>query len=245
MTRVLRALVVDDEPPARARLRRMLTETGQVEIVAEAGTAAEATVLLEEHHPDVVFLDIQMPQGDGFPVVDALRDHPGRVALIFVTAFADYAVRAFDVAAVDYLLKPYSARRLNVALQRARLHVTAAAGPVVPPARRRDRLAVEIGGRIRLIDSTAVDYAKSERNYVRLHTGPQSHLIRETLSNLESTLDPACFLRVHRSLIVRLDRIREIEPLGHGEMLLRLSTGASLISGRAYRDAITAALGLR
>ncbi|MEV5569471.1 LytTR family DNA-binding domain-containing protein [Spirillospora sp. NPDC052269] len=235
---MIKTLVVDDEPPARRRLQRMLTPHEDIRLLAGCGSPATAIAALDRHRPDLVFLDIQLSEGDGFDILEAIwgRHDP---AVVFVTAFSQHAVRAFEIDAVDYLLKPYGQERLDLALTRVRGHL--AQRPAAPAL---DRLPVEIGGRIRLLDLDAIDYVRAEDGYLRIHTGARSHLIRGTLARLQERLGSAEFLRIHRSVIVRVDRIRELEILGHGEMQLILSSGDVLSSGRAFRDRVRAALGL-
>lgn len=239
----LHALIVDDEPPARRRLRAMLAGEPGVSVVDECGTVAEAARQLRAlDRVDVVFLDVQLPEQDGFGLTDELAwgafDH--EPAVVFVTAHAEHAARAFDVRAVDYLLKPFSPERLAEALDRVR--EVAAAGA----ARRasRQRLPVDLGGRIRLLELDQVEYLRSEGNYVRVHTTTGAHLVRGSLSALGTRLPADRFCRVHRSLIVRLECVREVAVLAHGELALHLRSGATLISGRSYRERVRAALGL-
>lgn len=232
---MIRALVVDDEPPARRRLAALLGHHPDVTVVDECASADEAVHAIGAHRPDVVFLDVAMPEADGFSVLDQLADPP---AVVFVTGHAHHAARAFDVAAVDYLVKPYHRERLATALDRVRASLRR-------PRPAAGRLAVGTGGRTRLLDPSEVDYLRADGNHVRVYAGTVSYPVRATLTGLLSTLDPAEFLRVHRSLAVRLDRVRDVETLRHGELALRLRTGALLISGRAYRDQVRRALGLR
>ncbi|MEH1125671.1 LytR/AlgR family response regulator transcription factor [Micromonospora sp. CPCC 206061] len=235
----MRTLIVDDEPPARRRLRALLRDRPDVAVSGEAGTASAAVAAIRQTHPSLVLLDIRMPEGDGFDVLDELRgDHAP--AVIFVTAFSQHAARAFDVRAVDYLVKPFARERLWTALDRAASQLAALTAPPAPLR----RLPVDVGRRIRLVDADEIDYLRAEGNYVRVYAGAQSYLLRQTLTGLVARLDPADFLQVHRSLVVRLDRVREIETLDHGELMLRLTTGAALITGRRFRDPVRSALGL-
>ncbi|MBO2445860.1 response regulator transcription factor [Actinomadura barringtoniae] len=235
---MIKTLVVDDEPPARRRLQRMLAGHEDVHLLAGCGSPATALTALHQHRPDLVFLDIQLPEGDGFGILDAIwGEHDP--AVVFVTAFSRHAVRAFEVDAVDYLLKPYGRDRLDLALDRVRDRL---ARRTAAPAL--NRLPVEMGGRIRLLDLDSIDYVRAEDGYLRISAGTRSHLVRGTLAKLQERLGSAEFLRIHRSAIVRIDRIQELEILAHGEMRLTLSSGNSLISGRAYRDQVRAALGL-
>ncbi|HYN94971.1 MAG TPA: response regulator [Pilimelia sp.] len=231
---MIRALVVDDEPPARRRLIALLGHHPDVTVIGACGTAAEAVRAIGADRPDVVFLDVAMPEADGFTVLDDLPDPP---AVVFVTAHAHHAARAFDVAAVDYLVKPYHRERLAAALDRVR-----ALARHAPPV---GRVAVGVGRRTRLLGTAEIDYLRADGNYVQVYAGAASYPVRATLTALLSTLDSAAFLRVHRSLAVRIDRVRDVEVLRHGELALRLRTGALLISGRAYRDEVRRALGLR
>lgn len=248
MTAPIRTLVVDDEPAARRRIVRLGGAHPDIRIVGEAGTAADAIELLESASPDLVFLDIRLPEGDGFEVVDALAATPARrrrPAVVFVTAFSEHASRAFDVHAVDYLMKPFSPERFNTALERVREHLgrTAAVDDPEPHVASR-RLPIEIDGRVLLLDTERIDYIRAERNYVRIHAGGDSHRVRGSLGAMERKLDPARFSRIHRSLIVALDRVQEVETLDHGELALRLRSGVILVSGRTYTTALRSALGL-
>lgn len=232
----MNALIVDDEPPARLRLRTLLQTHSDITVIGECGTADQAVTAIANDPPDLVLLDIQMPEGDGFTVSEMLAGTA--TAIIFVTAFSEHAARAFDVNAVDYLLKPFNRDRLQAALDKARLHLTHTRS-----ARHLRRLPVDIGGRLRLIDLACVHYLRSERNYLRVHTADRSYLIRDTLNAIQSRLDPDRFLRVHRSVIVNLDHIHEIQILAHGELQLHLTDGTTLISSRASRTRLRAALG--
>lgn len=231
---MIRALIVDDEPPARRRLRVMLASEAGIEVVAEAGTAAEAADAITSYAPDLVFLDIHMPEGDGFSLLGDIGPLP---AVIFVTAYGEHAVRAFEVSAVDYLMKPFDRTRLGAALDKARAHLAHQCAPL-------RRIPVEAAGRIRLVDTADLDYVRAERNYVRLHATGRTYLLRQSLTRLERLLDPREFLRIHRSLIVRLERVVEIETLEHGELSLHLLGGVTLVSGRSYRERVRSAFGL-
>jgi two-component system, LytTR family, response regulator len=241
----VRVLLVDDEPPARRRLRALLGAEADVEVVGECATAAEAIAAVGRHRPDLLFLDVRMPEGDGFQVAEAVGD--GGPLIVFVTAFGDHAVRAFDVRAVDYLTKPFTPQRLSEAVRRSRQALAAAhaVSPGAPagatPLR---RLPVDLGRRVRLVDTRDIEHLRAEGNYVRVHLDAGSYLVRATLTTLCARLDPTEFLRVHRSAAVRLDRVREVETLAHGELLLRLASGAAVITGRHYGPAVRAALGL-
>jgi two-component system LytT family response regulator len=245
-------LIADDEGPARKGLRMLLEEHPDLQIVAEARTGSEAVAAIETLHPELVFLDIQMPDGDGFDVVRTIG--PARMpVVIFSTAFDQYALQAFDANALDYLLKPYDRARFEQALDRARkqlqrrtlderlVHVLAR---MDERTRYLQRIVVRHGARTQFVAVSSVDYFESEANYVRVHVGERSWLVRDTLGNIEAQLDPTRFLRVHRGLIVHVSRIVEVESRAAGEYVLSLSTGAKLTSGRTFRAAIHAALGL-
>jgi two-component system LytT family response regulator len=236
----LRVLVADDEPLARARLLRLLAQFPDVEVVAECGSGQDAVEQMHARTPDAVFLDIQMPDLDGFDVLDSLP-RERRPAVVFVTAYSEHAVRAFEARALDYLLKPVSGERLRQALERLRF----AAMPPAPAATEYPpRLAVTVGARIHLIDVASIERVDAHANYVELHLGGRSLVLRETLSNLEARLDPRRFLRVHRSHLVQLEAIVEAHPQESGRFALRLRSGARVNSGRSHGAKLRAALGL-
>ena len=256
MSDPITVLIVDDEPPARRRIRALLEAEPHVRIAGECGNGRDAIEAIEQHRPDLVFLDVQMPEADGFEVLRAL-DPERMPVVVFVTAYDQYALQAFDAHALDYVLKPFDRERFATALRRAAVQVqrTRAEGTdarlraLVQELRGEpgalQRLAVRVGSRIRLVDVGEVDYFEADSNYVRVHVGERSHLIRETLSALEGRLDPTRFLRVHRSLILNLSRVVEVEPLFAGEYVLFLRGGVRLTSGRTYRARVQEALGLR
>ena len=236
----LRALIVDDEPLARARLRRLLGQLPEIEVVADCSNGEQAIAALHEGTQDVVFLDIQMPDMDGFDVLDSLP-RERRPHVVFVTAYSEHAVRAFEARALDYLLKPVSAERLRQSVERLRF----APGQAAPGnGAYAERLAVPIGGRIHLVDTTEIDHVGAHANYVELHLGTRSLVLRETMNHLEARLDPKRFLRVHRSRIVRLDGVLEAQAQDSGRYLLRLKCGAGVVTGRSYSARIRAALGV-
>lgn len=236
---MIRTVIVDDEPLARRRLRSLLAEHPDVTLIAECASVAQAADAIAADEPDLVFLDIELHQGNGFDVLAAIGRDADLPAVVFVTAHAEHAARAFDVAAVDYLLKPYGRERLAQALQRVR------AGRSRPvDATRPHRLAVDVGRRIRLVDFDDIDYLRADGNYVRVYAGPATYLVRDSLTGVLGHLDQSAFLRIHRSLAVRLDRVVEVQVLPHGELSLTLRTGTVLVSGRRYRDQVRFALGL-
>ena len=235
----LRAVVVDDEPLARARLRRLLAQHPGVEVLADCGSGEESIATLEQLQPDVAFLDIRMPDMDGFDVLDALgAARPPHV--VFVTAYSEHAVRAFEARALDYLLKPVSAERLRQAVERLCVPAARAA----PEAAYPERMPVPINGRIHLVETAQIDHVDAHANYVELHLGTRSLVLRETLTRLEARLDPKRFLRVHRSRLVRLDGIVEAQAHASGRFLLRLKCGARIVTGRSYAARVRGALGV-
>jgi DNA-binding LytR/AlgR family response regulator len=236
----LRTLVVDDEAPARERLKRFLASMEDVEVIGEATDGVQAVELIESESPDLVLLDIQMPELDGFGVVEALEEPP---PVVFVTAYDEYAIRAFEVCALDYLLKPFSHQRLAAAIGRARDQIAGERGvdarlgslleSLTAAGRYMTRLAVRDRERIRVLDAGELDWIGIRDEQVLVHVGQDAYPIRRTLSELEARLDPACFFRAHRSAIVNLDRVREIVPWFKGSHILRLSTGVEVDLSRA------------
>ena len=235
---MIRVLLVDDEAPARALLREMLSAEPDVEIVGEAATGLEAVKAAAELEPEVVFLDIEMPKLDGFEVLELLDPE---VAVVFVTAYDSHALRAFEVHAVDYVLKPYRAERLREALSRARARVGGRPEPAVlahaarPPGQYAQRVVVKDGAHIHVIPIDRLDYAQAQDDYVALRTEGKTLLKTQTLGGLEATLDPSVFVRVHRSYLVRLDRIRALEPYGKNDHVALLADGTRVpVSREGY-----------
>ena len=252
--RVIRALIVDDEPPARRLLRWHLERHADVEVLGEAATGTEAVARIRTLDPDVVFLDVQMPELDGFGVVREIGANM-MPPVVFVTAYDVHAIRAFDVNALDYLLKPIEAERFDMMLARARAHVGRSAEPglarLLEALRPRDtveeqssRIPVRVGDRIRLVSQADIDYVTADGNYVHIHTGKESHQLRESLAVMEQRLAGPAFLRVHRSTIVNTAHVIELEPLFKGEYVLRMRSGARLTTGRSYREQVRRAFGL-
>jgi two-component system LytT family response regulator len=250
---MIRAVIVDDEPPARRRIRALLANEQDVEVIAECRDGREALTVIPAAQPDLVFLDVQMPETDGLAVARALgRKAGGELPLfVFTTAHSQFAIPAFDVDALDYLLKPFDPDRFRAAVARAResLGVIRRGADLPSPAPAIsgtyvDRVPVRMGTRIRLVPVEDIDYCEAEANYVRLHAGGQSYLVRETLAGMEAKLDPARFLRIHRSLIVQVARVESLEPLFHGDYVVKLRSGARLTSGRTYRARLHQALHL-
>jgi two-component system LytT family response regulator len=252
----IRTLIVDDMPPARGRIRRQLAQADDFEIIGECGDGASAIASIRELRPDLVFLDVQMPEVDGFGVVAAL-EATERPAILFVTAHDEYALRAFEVHALDYLLKPFDTERFERALDRVREQIRlrrertfdprieALLAQLRPDTRYLKRIAVKTRGRTRVVSIADIDWISAEGNYLSLHAGSEAHLIRETLGALEQQLDPERFARIHRSTIVNLDRVREISPLFNGDQSVRLADGTELTASRSYYDSLRALLGER
>jgi two-component system LytT family response regulator len=276
----MRVLIVDDEPIARRRISRLLRLEEGVEVVDEIGSGTDAVAAIRQQQPDLVFLDVQMPDLDGFGVVSALGEGGTAMpAIVFVTAYNEYAVRAFDVNAVDYLLKPFDPERFRSAFHRARAQLeqktsaeagrrikalleevlgeeraqaiaaggtngggahVAAAPPQAPRTRYLDRLMVKHDGRVFFVKVLDVDWFEASGNYVRVHVGRVSHLIRETMHGIESQLDPNQFARIHRAVIVNLDRIRELQPWFAGDYIVILRDGRQLKLSRTFREALQA-----
>jgi len=241
----VRILIVDDEAPARQRLKRLLANIEEMEITGEAADGVQAVELIERQQPDLVLLDIQMPGLDGFGVVEALEQPP---PIIFITAYDEYAIRAFEINALDYLLKPFSKERLEQAIGRAReaqrdeqrftqqlvplLESLASQGQYLT------RLAVRAPNRIRVLNADEVDWISVEAEQTFVHVGNEAFPIQRTLADLETRLDPTCFFRTHRSAIVNLDRVKEIIPWFKGSHKLRLTTGAEVDLSRAQARAL-------
>ena len=263
----IRALVADDEPLARDRIRRLLEEEPDIEVVGECADGDTAAQAIVELRPDLVFLDVQMPGRDGLAVVEAVRaEHLPYV--IFATAYDEYAIRAFELHALDYLMKPFNPRRLRAAVARARqalakdraphderllallarmsatqddLERRLGSAPLAPggPAEGwLERLTVRDRGRIHFVRTADIDWIGASGNYVELHVGTTVHLVREKLSGLAARLDPTRFVRIHRSTIVNVERIREIQPWFSGDYVVLLHGGAKLNMSRNYRQLV-------
>jgi two-component system LytT family response regulator len=254
--RTIRTLIVDDEPAAREGMRSLLAADADVVVVGECSNGTEAVAAIRETRPDLVFLDIQMPELRGFGVLDEVAEERPP-AVVFVTAFGQYALRAYEVHAVDYLLKPFTDERFREALHRAKQQVRqawldelpqsiAALLPEREPWRRPrylDRLPIRSGGKVTLLPVREIDWIDAEGDHVRIHVGKISHLFRDTMANLEEQLDSARFVRIHRSTIVNLEKVKELEPFFHGEYVVVLHNGTTLKLSRRYRDRLEARLG--
>jgi len=250
----IRTLVIDDESLARERIRDMLACDPQIEIIAECANGKDAIEAIQLHAPDLIFLDVEMPGIDGFGVLEALPPE-GMPTIIFVTAYDQYAVRAFEVYALDYLLKPFDQERFDKALARAKAHLSSersdalnqrilnALEEIKTRPVHLERLVIKMNGHVFFIKAEEIDWLEAEGNYVRLHAGKESYLLRDTISALESQLDPKRFIRVHRSAIVNIDRITELQPWFHGEYRIILSEGVQLTLSRTYREKLHDLLG--
>jgi two-component system LytT family response regulator len=243
----IRALIVDDEPLARQRLRDLLADESGIEVVGECGDGGSAVVAIEAQAPDLVFLDVQMPELDGFEVIESVGADR-MPATLFVTAHDRHALKAFEVHAIDYLLKPFDRKRFHEALERARIWVgrshemPARMASLLqdvqdsrPPL---ERILVRSGDHHLLLKTTDIQWIEAEDNYVRLHVEGTSYLVRQTMGRMLERLDPARFKRIHRSSIVNLDCVKELRPWFHGDYLVLLSDGTKLTMPRTYREQI-------
>src|ERR1041385_2976132 len=251
----IRVLLVDDEPLARDMLREMLQNDLQAEIVGECCNGREALEAIRTHKPDLIFLDVQMPELGGFDVLETLG--PANLPhVIFVTAYDQYAVRAFEVQALDYLLKPFDEDRFDVSWQRAKKQlmrdrnggsmdqrIITLLEELKAGNEYLERLVIKAAGRIYFLDTADIEWIEAEGNYVSVHAGKKSNLLRETTSSLENQLNQKKFVRIHRSAIVRLDFIQELQPWFHGEYRVILRDGTQLTLSRNHRDKLQEALG--
>jgi two-component system LytT family response regulator len=242
----LRVVIVDDEPLVRSGLRSLLKQESDVTVVGEARNGVEALATIAASAPDLVFLDVQMPGMDGFEVLAGLPA-ASRPSIIFVTAFDGYAIRAFDVHAVDYLLKPFDAPRFALALDRVRTRRARSAPPddarweallaqLRSPVRYADRLLLKDDGSVIVVLVSDIYWIEASGNYVQVHARAARYRVRQTIKTLEAQLDPVRFARSHRSAIVNLDRVRSLDPMAAGEYVITLSTGDKVALSRGYRD---------
>lgn len=264
----IRTLIIDDEPAARRGIRSLLEHDEDVVVVGEAASGREAVEKIRAERPDLVFLDVQMAEMNGFKVLESLGDCPPP-AVIFVTAFDEHALQAFEVNAVDYLLKPYDDDRFWAAMRRAKTEIVrrqtdllslklgnllgylksaaadpapaagpAAAIPANPPAESitRDRVLLKAGGEIHFLKAEEIDWVEAEGDYMKFHAAGRVHLLRETMGNLEERLDPKRFVRIHRSTIVNIDRVRKLSPSFAGEYAVILNDGTKLRLSRGYHE---------
>jgi two-component system, LytTR family, response regulator len=236
----IRTVIVDDEPLARTSLSLLLRLDPEVEVVCECGSGVDAPDEIRRTKPDLLFLDVQMPECDGFDVLELLgKDVPP--AVVFVTAYDQYALRAFEAGALDYLLKPFDDARFGLALDRAKQKI--ARGNDRP--KRLEYLTVKSAGQVAFVSQPSIDWIEAADYYVGLHVGPKTHLLRRSIAELEQDLDPNMFFRIHRSTIVNLNRIRGLKLNEDGEYNVLLESGTSLRLSRRYRRPLQARLGLR
>ncbi len=243
----IKTLIVDDEPLARDRVKRLLRDEHDIEIIGECGNGREAIAAINAQRPDLVFLDIQMPEKNGFEVVKAINEKV-MPAVIFVTAYDQYALQAFDVHALDYLLKPFNRERLHQAVSHARTQIerkrigqlderlASLIRDLKAEKRYLERLVVKSVGRVFFLKADDIDWIEAAGNYVKLHTGREAHMIRETMNGIEAKLDPDKFLRIHRSTVVNIDRIKELHPMFSGDYAVILRNGTELALSRNYRE---------
>lgn len=242
-----RVLIVDDEPLARERIRDLLKKEPRFEVIGESGNGLDAITQIQTHAPDLVFLDVQMPELDGFGVIETLgADNIPHI--IFVTAYDQYALKAFEVHALDYLLKPFDRNRFREALSRAIDHIELRRNgdfnyrlrellqEVKVENKYVDRLIIKSEGRIFFIKTDEIHWIEAAGNYVSLHVGKEEHLMRETMQAMENKLDPQKFIRIHRSTIVNIERVKEIQPWFNGEYLIVLNDDTRLTLSRKYRE---------
>ncbi|HSE22326.1 MAG TPA: LytTR family DNA-binding domain-containing protein [Pyrinomonadaceae bacterium] len=260
MSQKIRTLIVDDEPLARRNLRLLLEKDPQIEILEECRNGREAVRSIEQHAPDLVFLDIQMPEMDGFDVLEQVGAER-MSAVVFVTAFDQYALKAFEVHALDYLLKPYDDTRFSQALKRAKSQIESreinkVSKRLLALLEEREslrevgsrkptylkRLMVKLTNRVVLLKVEEIDWIEADGNYAKLHIGAKSHLLREKMHDLEKQLDPDKFVRIHRSIIVNLNRIKELQPHFNGDYIVVLDNGRQLRLSRSRREQLESKL---
>jgi two-component system, LytTR family, response regulator len=249
-----RVIIADDEPLARARLRMLLAAEPWVDLIAECSDGPSTITAIEKFRPELVFLDVQMPGGSGFEVIESVG--AGRMPfVIFVTAFDRYALRAFDVHALDYLLKPFDRDRFRDALVRARERIERSANgdlerrllaivnDLKPAPQPLERFVIKSGGRVFFLRAEDIEWIEAAGNYVKLHVGAETHVFRETMNSLEARLNPSVFFRIHRSHIVNIERVRELQPWFNGEYVVFLTSGARLTLSRGYREKLQDRIG--
>jgi two-component system, LytTR family, response regulator len=249
----IRTIVVDDEELAREKLQDLLAQHPDIEVVATCADGVSAVETIDREKPDLVFMDVQMPGLNGFDVVEQIESRP---AVVFVTAYDGHALRAFEIHALDFLLKPYDESRFEKALERARAQlaqtrVTNALDPrlisLLEDLRAEraypERIIVKSGGRVFFVRTEDIDWVEASGNYVRIHSKGEGHQLRESMKNMEGKLDPRTFVRIHRSAIVNVDRIKELEPWFHGEYIVIMQDGTRLTASRVFSDRLAALMG--
>lgn len=246
----IRTLIVDDEQLARERLLSLLEGDPDIEIIGECSSGKEAIAAIKTESPDLVFLDVQMPEGDGFEVLESIDFHTMPI-VVFVTAYDQYAIQAFDVHALDYLLKPFDQNRFERALIRAKSEVVLRNNTNVNQKllsmlehieshkKNLDRILVKSSGKVFFLKFDEIDWVESAGNYVKLHVGTESHLLRETMSEMGRKLGNDKFVRIHRTVIVNLDRIKELQPWFNGEYIVILNNGTKLTASRGYKKKLS------
>lgn len=250
----IRSLIADDEAPARARIRQLLKDEPEFQLVGKCSNGRDTVALVQKEKPDLLFLDVQMPELTGIEVCSTLAANSVPLpVVIFVTAYDEYALKAFEVRAVDYLLKPFDRSRFRKALDHAKEQIrrtgsnsdprlTALLEDLRAGSRPPDRLVFRQNGRVIFIATDTLDYAEADGNYVQLHAGTEKHYVRETLASLEAQLPAHRFMRISRSLLVNLDRIKELQPLFYGDYVVILRDGARLNMSRNYRARLESVL---
>ncbi len=244
----IRTLIVDDEGPARTRIRQLLKDEPDFEIAGECANGRQAVESIQREKPDLVFLDVQMPRLSGLDVCEAVAAAGAAMPLvIFVTAYDEYALKAFEIHAIDYLLKPFDRERFRNALDHARQQLRRAGGGATDPrltalleelrrgAGKPDRLVFKQNGRVIFVHTQTIDWIEADGNYLRIHAGNESHYVRETLTGLEGQLSSDRFMRISRSIIVNLDRVKELQPHFYGDYVVILHNGSRLNMSRNYR----------
>jgi two-component system LytT family response regulator len=249
----IRTLIVDDERLARNRIRRLLALDTDIEVAGECASGEEAIEHLKTSVPDLLFLDVQMPGADGFAVLRAI-DPENMPVIVFVTAFDAYALRAFEAQAFDYVLKPFDRRRFGEVVRRAKTQVELKRQGSVSnrllsllegidqKRPETDRIAIRSGGSVALVKAATIDWVEAADNYVCLHCGPETHVVRETMNSFEKKLDPGQFMRIHRSAIVNLDRIKSVQPWLRGDYQVILIDGTRLSLSRTHREKLKSVL---
>jgi len=243
------AVIVDDEPLARRRIRSLLARESDVDVVQECGNGTDAVEAIRRRQPDLVFLDVQMPEMNGFDVVRALGAELSG-AVVFVTAFEQFSLQAFEVHALDYLLKPFHRTRFQETMRRVRMQIGNAraleeaksrlnalvelTNGTPTRAKSIDRIAIKTAGKVTIVRTAQIDWIAGDGNYARLYVGKSVHLLRQTMKSLADQLDPDVFVRIHHSCIVNVGRIRELQPWAHGDYMVILNDGRRLTSSRSY-----------
>ncbi|HEV3236549.1 MAG TPA: LytTR family DNA-binding domain-containing protein [Gemmataceae bacterium] len=250
----IKVLIVDDEPLARQRIRKLLEGDSDVQVIGECADGLDAVNTVRENKPDLVFLDVQMPALDGFSVLEALGPHD-MPTTIFVTAYDRYAIKAFEVHALDYLLKPFDRDRFRKALERAKAQLAQSRiranekkledllTEVTQDRKGIERIVIKSTSRVFFLRTDEIDWIEAAGNYLKLHAGKEFHLLRETMNGLDAKLDPNKFLRIHRSTIVNVERIKELQPFFHGDYLVILKDGTQLTLSRTHRPKLQHLLG--